>query len=1480
MLGDLHEQQRIEKRLENCTVVDCVMPDLVSEASDEENHGKKVEFGERRCGHTLSEEEKNKIKKQVSNFQNGIAPETAAEVDHMRRIACVLPTAIKNQFAEEVEKCWRLNQIPALRLEADATNMGVLLPSPLEREFLRGGGKCVLDPSSKFLCSIVSQQHLEQTSDGWKMSHRIAAPMPATVLPSDSKLEQEAKLKGEETGKITRIVLEQLLGLLTFLFSLPNPPTADLAPGEFPPERRSLIIELMTDSGGSTVPTQRLVLHTLNGWLQSAPYPVLTLSSWCEEHGTQTLSNESSKPMRDLMIPAPKPSKENDNTVGEADDKASKKKGGAKPKANSKAKAKAKAGGASSSSSGGSSSSSSGNNASGESHRLPNAEYIDPSDAKEHPHNVCLVRGANDPEPPQDAPKHAWDDEEADMFDGEFLPPELREPAPPAGDSSAAADVNGAQPKAKAKAKAKSKKRTRDYYSQYSFSLNRLINHQRRDLLLVLQKALADNAKTEHVARLRDADYFEQLRACTSSILTRHGLWDTKARGDIHFAISEEKIVLLDSPGSSHHVKPAEIADQLCYLIPSTRPGSETRWWPIRESSAMAVGFGLLRFQARVEERSADLCDPSSYRSAKQRKKFLEVAADALNVLHPEKFEKDCLLIAGGDEAAVDFHRPLRLHAVGSLLRSAAGYEWRFGACEAHREFLKDIASRSFAEKSADAQHARFEQLLHRENLVEEFRTKTMELVDVHVVTQLRNIVKRDGVEWGLRMAEAALAVCELGDSHSIKVEFYHQASQSAQKECGRWRGDKAVNSAAVQSFVRRVFLMDPEALAAKLSQQIEELEGERRAFYEEAIKFEVAADQQTSCPTKVKVGTLHRAHMRTRAGERETAGHLLGKRGQKQTAYQEGKRDPATCRGWLSDAGEICKEMVMDRQGTIDELTKKLRTAEAEIQRRRPAKLFWGEVLSAVPELAEEIPFRRLRQFEKDLIFDVEKAGCAGPIMSVARRATFEDDLDVMAPTTHSAAGRFVARILSAAEKQRKLGSLEDPRYLALELGGRVYVIFWSIGRPAGWVGIALPATGLGRVDVLDMLKPDAMQCLHSWDKRLESRATWNFFWLTMADSPDGHRSPGAVVDFKFEKLVVRDQFCDSDDRDALAAESGEAAPRAAAKAKPKSSASAEEHGPQKPSQRVRLGDTELTFVLLQQQGQICTAQAFLDAKKLWRRRYALQQQVKMARKLTRQAARDAKIAERARATSRKRTLERDLEEAALAAIADAAADLLDDLALDAAEECAKTGSYIHELKVAELRAHDEQLGLAADEEVMESDPEVDDFPPAATPNARKSVGPGRQLQAKPIAGTAEGDTILFIHSKPGGPEALACQQASCLKQRDYQPGQQVAAEDYLRLAIARWRYIAQRCCKMEQAIPVKDHQFPRDRRRNFHRNRFARYIQPYVQNAENSMTPDDGDPANVKRRQREQEQINELKELPANFLLIMSLQPVREDA
>lgn len=245
---------------------------------------------------------------------------------------------------------------------------------------------------------------------------------------------------------------------------------------------------------------------------------------------------------------------------------------------------------------------------------------------------------------------------------------------------------------------------------------------------------------------------------------------------------------------------------------------------------------------------------------------------------------------------------------------------------------------------------------------------------------------------------------------------------------------------------------MGPEALAAKLSQQMEELESERQAACEEATKFEAAADRQTSRPTTVKVGTLPRAYMRTRAGERETAGHLLGKRGQERTAHQEGQRDPATCRGWLSDAGEICKEMAMDCQGTTDELTKKLRDreAEAEIQRRRPEKLFLKEVLRAVPELAAEIPFRRLRQFEKGLTSDIEIAGCASPIMSVARRATFElaDDLDAMAPPTHSAAGRFVARILSAAEKQRELGSLEDPRSLALELGGRVYVITWTMRR------------------------------------------------------------------------------------------------------------------------------------------------------------------------------------------------------------------------------------------------------------------------------------------------------------------------------------------------------------------------------------------------------------------------------------------------
>eukprot|EP00392_Amoebophrya_sp_AT5.2_P009365 g9393.t1 len=1601
--GERPEAIRIEKRIRNCVVVPYVLPDLDSEESDHAGCIK-LEAGHRRDASTVTAEEMQKIEEQARNFRDGVPPESRHDVEKMRRVAAGLPEAIKEQLASSVEAAWKRDEIP---------------------------GK---------------------------------------------------KVVGEETGKVVRIVLEQLMGVLRLLFNLPNPATPGLPVGAEHPELRRLIIEMMTDSGGGTIGTQRLVLQSVQAWSANCSYPTMTFANFCAEHMTQTLGNESSKPMRDLMIPvvkSAKASKPEEAVVGDLGDEAGGlgQNQGGKAKKPAKAgkpaaKAKGKKGARAKSSEAAGGSSSSGNNEPGVA--LPGASYIESANAVPHPRNACLVRVNADSVPADEAPKHSWAD-----FDDAWYPgrpdddEDEDEEGRGAGGQAAAAPAENEKGKGKGNPKAKpapkKKGRARDYYSQYSFSMNRLINHQRRSLLMVLEKTITSSS--DHVAYLRNEAEFEVMRLETAAILKRHDLWNEKKSGPLHFAVAEGKIVLLDLPKSEHCVSTKTIGNQLCHLIPATRPGSETRWWSIKENSALAVGFGLIRCffsaiklggihvgggdytpdsfgispgtmglttavdfsvlshltqivgqpataisaktfsQARTEVRSVDVLKPSEFRAAQQKKKFMEVVRDSLAVLSREQFAKDCCAISGGSSEAVDFHSHLRLHALAGLLRTVGGYHWRFGEEEAHHEFLKWLVATTYVPAQDGEREALFEAVLFSDDLITKFRTKTIDLADVGTITQLRRIFKSFGVEVAMQMARAGCAYGELSDNHSIRVEFWHQVLQSAQQPAGAWRGDKAVNTMAAQSFARRVFSEDPETKATRLLEQQRATDLERLKHQDDALRFLSAADQHAKDPNRVSKKLLHFAYLRTRLGEDcNDADHTLGKHGCKQKAWQRGKNDVEISSGWLAEAAEISDQLAADRVGTMKDLGEQIQKAEENVERRKPAKLFWEGVVSQLPKLAATIPARRLRQFEKDLVFDAEKRGPGGPIMSLSCYASYESDLDVVAPTYLSACGRFVARIIKEEEKRKKPGALREPRLLGVEFNDKVYVVTWSIGKPAGWVALALPG-GLGLNNIHDMVDPHKLDALYSFDPRMEPRKNWHFMWLAVKEPTSPCPDGTVFVEFEFQELASQEMHFQPEDHQALAAENGELLKQ---NKKAATGGEGDDSGDKnRPSRRVRLGETESTFILLQDMGKLCTARAYLEQKRLWKKRYALQKKLRKARTLTRKQLRDQKIAAGAKKKVARGQVFRDtLEDAVEAAIEDAVIEQLTALAYevaaheagassprvvanrsgasadssedddggdsgseaeveDAGREVDLTGPIqvdpksrifaaptssifgkgtpaqqgrasattppVEDIKYAaevDYFSNSERRSLAGnagqsatpapkrakqqpDDASKNENRKAKDKPPSPSKVLRETTGlyeryqdqvakekaevevslggfalvyrgsarlfhqgkgPGQQLQAKPISGTLEGDVILALHEK-GMSAEISSQGATCLRQRDYRPGEQRAAEDYLRLTIAKWRFIAQRYCRQENMLPRKDFQFPRDKRRTYLRNRYARDIAPYVENAEASMTKAvPGDEASARRRKREQDQINEMKVLPESLLLVMSLLPCRQ--
>eukprot|EP00392_Amoebophrya_sp_AT5.2_P008657 g8685.t1 len=1299
--GNTTKQLELQRRLEQCQVQeDHEYLQNQDRREDEASAGqasdgvrdcwRKHEHAEKRT--TISDEEAAKIRDQVRRFEEGEYPETVAQEMHLRRIAAVLPDAVETCIVDSIREAWRKQQVPVLRFELDATNLGVLLPSPLSRELLRGGSRCVLDPSSKFLCAIVSTQFLDESGSEWSLSSRVVAPMPAAVLPSapakgflgEAEAEAEKTKKGEETGKLARIGLEHIKPILHKIFQLPVE-TPEGSIGK-PEDSRCLMVEIMGDSGGSAVPVQKQIINAIGFWAPACPFPLFTLPGFCEEHPEQTLSGESSSGLRRLMVPLDKRKKP---TSGEKETAAA---SGASSAANQQAEAGAvaedadpppgkKQNGKAAKKKAGAKKKASGKAAASMANKLDamnGAEYKD-DDATyvANPHNCLLQRRTEDPAAGGDpmAGGFDWnnDDHEDDAGgDGEDANEELG--ATIAGSAQefingAAASSSGANDKAESNGKEgdakkkKPKKKDRDYFTQFSFSLNRLVAHQRRNLFLVIKKKMEKTGRGAVVEWWTEdrKEEFETERAATEALLARHGLWDFKQQGvHISYALTSGKVVMLRDKTTL-----VAVIEELLALLPNTRPGSDTRWWSIGANSRLGVGFGLLRMcwdeielsgvhvgsgdytpdnfsicekskttlldwavlchhvelaggpaagigastykTAAAHAGRIDLNKPEEFRHTKRMSKFFNSARSSMQELRPKCYDRDVLRLTSNRHDAVEYHRPLRVETVAAVMKSVGGFLYRFGAREAYQEFFYWIRAELLA-LGADASEeqlcAKLNELLERPDLISLFRTKTLELIDSGLLVQLKRI-KSD--HWRLRMCRAALAYCELLDPHSIRVEFQHQVLQSAQKSHGAWKGDRALNAHAYASFVEKVLAEDLEAQYARTHNHLLREEKERLMFQDEILRFD-----------RYDPAYKYRAWLRCKTDEildeeeERAAGPFS------QATYKKQKHDAEKVESWFRLAAGISRELVSERISTIEELQKKKAELKAEIKRRAPAKQWWGKVIQLLPDYAFQIPARRIREFERDMIFDFEKRATC-PLVDINLCQYFDEQSDVVAPELASPLGRFISRVLQSKKDQWMTRKIDEPlELLAFTHDGEVYVVWWALGRPAAQVAIGI-GPELGTVDLTKLLEDeDKMKALYSYDASLQKVSLWSsFFFVSMAEVWESFHSEGVVVNFELVAEVSRSDHLGPDDRDALFAETGEKI----ARVRPVREKA-------KPSERIRVGATISNWLDLLEQGRYCTARTLAAQVEHRRRKEKLQRKVRAARKLARKKRKDAELA------------------------------------------------------------------------------------------------------------------------------------------------------------------------------------------------------------------------------------------------------------
>eukprot|EP00392_Amoebophrya_sp_AT5.2_P016028 g16266.t1 len=1228
---------------------------------------------------------------------------------HFRRLAAALPDAIETKLVEVVKQAWRDGNIPVLRIEIDATNLSVLLPSPIERELLKGGSKCVLDPSSKFLCALLSIQVLEESGTEWRLSNRITAPLPSAVLPSapiqltDANADLIKKIPGQETGKIVRIAIEHLKPVLHRLFHLPAETPIDNVPGRKPTDNRALFVDFMGDSGGSAVPVQTQIVHAVGFWSASCSYPLFTTPGFCEEHPAQTLQGESSSGIRKLMVPlelrkttagkstatgtagfmaGQTDGDEFASTAAAPDTRAvhqrrqqmkSKQVGGKKRKTATGAAAADKK-----------------KQMEGATYRNENVEYV------KNPKNMLLLRRSDDAAPQNPAGDgFTWEDVDADHAEASGDDDDSDEaneggggePKTDAGAGVSHSSCNeGAQGKSKRSGKngngdeketkpmpkkKSNKRKPKDYYTQFSFALSRLIAQQRWNFFQVMKtrlNATGPRAVVEWWPKQR-AQEFEAERRETQALLERHLLWDRKKRGeDIAYALTGGKIVLLEESEATV----TGVLGQLLALMPNTPPGSETRWWSIASNSRLGVGFGLLRMcwddvnlsgihtgngdytpdnfsisqgskvtavdwsvlchhvelasgaasaasasiyrTARVREGLVDLSQEQTFRLPVQTKKFHDAIRSAMNELRPKFYDRDVLRLTGGNHQALEYHRPMRVDTVAAVMKALAGYYWRFSGREGFRELFywlsREVRSLG-AEADEEAQVEKLDACLNQKDLLTRFRTKTMSLLDSGLVQQLQK-VKRGSDR--LRHSRAALAYAELCDPQSAKVEFQHQILQACQQMNGAWKGDKALNALAYSSFISRTLSVNLEEQLQKVQRHLVREEKERLMFQCEVVRFKAEGPR-----------FKYRAWLRGKTDEAliddeaEREGGMFS-----QATYKKHKMNPATVKHWFEVAAEISTELGNARVSNIEELEKKKAELQEEIKRRKPAKEWWQGVMEILPEHAGAIPVRRVREFERDLIFDFEKRAYV-PLVDINLKQDYPEQLDVFAPELVSPLGRFVGRVLKSKQEQWRLRQMQDPlELLAFVEEGEIYVLWWVIGNPAGFAAISV-GTELGEIDFLALLKNDKdVKVKHSYDAELQQVSKWtNFFFVKLEESWESYRHPGILLTLSLVSTVDRDEFLKQPDRSSLYQETGE-------KIKPNEKFAPEEQ--KKPSDKIRVGVTVANWLDLLESGRYCTARLLVSLAEKRRRRQKFERKVRRARKLGQKKKKDAELAAKAK--------------------------------------------------------------------------------------------------------------------------------------------------------------------------------------------------------------------------------------------------------
>eukprot|EP00392_Amoebophrya_sp_AT5.2_P003276 g3281.t1 len=858
-------------------------------------------------------------------------------------------------------------------------------------------------------------------------------------------------------------------------------------------------------------------------------------------------------------------------------------------------------------------------------------------------------------------------------------------------------------------------KRERDHYSQFSYSFNRLTNHNRRSFHDYMKKKVLGKMGKAIVAWVPDVEPDKaapEYVACESSLkklLAHHGLWDESKHGELGFAFGADGRVLLRKSGQQNEdeARVVSLLDGLRQLLPSTRPGSDTRWLSVQNNSSLGVGFGVIRRlfedidlggmhvgggdytppnfnfrqgslqtrvdwsvlchlvsiagkpataisakvykRSRLESRVVNLfAEKSHTRSSEMRERFNACGSSALLQLQGKTFKDDTDLITAGDKQSFVFHKSLRLHSLVSTLRSYAGFEWRFGLGEAHEECLRWVVSQVQGlteEEQAERIHEIFENRDPDASLVSRFRTKRLGLLEVRLVDSVRRIKNKEARR---DIVLAAAAYIELMDDHSILVEFYHMAVQTCQRALGAWRGGEAVNAAAFSAFISRK-LSDAVGLdILRISNSIARESKEKAVFGEEVYRFGLQ-DRRW----------LYRAFLRCGSeniiNEHEASAEQYKNGGGE--IWRKGKNLPHKKKLWFETAKAVAAGLSAQRAVAIETLEKKLAGLRDDKRRRDLNCEFWLRVRDRVELLACEVPLRRVREFEDNIIFDLEVAGPAPPLIDTSPFATYEKDLGVAySPDQTSAVGKFAWRVLQGAGGDEEGGGqlvnakqpelLPIPRLLAFELpdGPKkgVYVIFWIIGKPAGFVAVRVADSELGlhSVDLYALLEAEGgLRTVTSFAPEIaDKRTAWTrFFFVDVEDHyaeevcpcPENYKDEKKVgVKFVVADAVCRDEYLKDDDVKALAIETnGEEEVEAMPKRPRKLN-----------SERVRGGGTLADFFKLQRLGLYCSAQAYLDIRRKYRLREGLaKKQARLAKKLTRKRAKDKKTTRDAVARSKK---------------------------------------------------------------------------------------------------------------------------------------------------------------------------------------------------------------------------------------------------